>query len=187
MSRTAYPYAQGDRLEERNTYFYAPYGGMAFLSAWEKNRLNACHACEPPPQTEASAITGNEPASREMAEWLACWRSGKRLSSRQNARFLGRLRHFEVSKRLFPAYDNEGKPLDRSDYRCVPRYIEFALVLEAAYAARQDLRYLNALLKVNDTLLSLSAQATFRHELSWLLEQECRHVKALAEHVGVTP
>ncbi len=33
-----YPYARGDLLHERNTYYYTPYHGRQFLDAWRAAR-----------------------------------------------------------------------------------------------------------------------------------------------------
>ena len=41
MSDIDYPYSQGDRLEERNTYFYSQYHGAAFFPAWRTSRQAA--------------------------------------------------------------------------------------------------------------------------------------------------
>jgi methionyl-tRNA formyltransferase len=46
---TDYPYASGDLLEKRNTYFYTPYAGADFLLAWRLQREAAavagCRCC----------------------------------------------------------------------------------------------------------------------------------------------
>lgn len=185
MSASLYPFADGDRLYDRNTYFYTPYGGQSFLAAWKRSRL-------PVGVTTASVVglpqveSLNESAGQEMAVWLQAWRDRHPLSAVQSRRFLHRLRHFEVSKRLFAAYGADDKPLDRGDYRSIPRYLDFALVLEAAYAASLDLRFLNALLKISDTLVSMRAVLPSQDVLDWLLHQEQMHVAALAQRVGVS-
>ncbi len=43
MSREDYIYSQGNRLEDRNTYFYTQFQGEKFLHAWRAAREHAAH------------------------------------------------------------------------------------------------------------------------------------------------
>lgn len=67
-------------------------------------------------------------------------------------------------------------------------YVETAEAFEAAYAKHKKLTYLNALLKIMDTLCSISRDLDKRQKqrLAWLILQEFKHVSALGRTVGVS-
>ena len=50
-----YPYAQGDPLEQRNDYTYAPFLGQAFMDAWRQARQQALDEL-PAPGSAPTAI-----------------------------------------------------------------------------------------------------------------------------------
>ena len=60
--KPSYPYAVGDRLEDRNTYFYTPFCGREFLTAWRRHREDARRSlvpsqdAAPAPQTKAVPV-----------------------------------------------------------------------------------------------------------------------------------
>lgn len=179
-----YEYTEGDRIESRNSYFYTPFVGTAFFAAWEASRA-PCGLSGKKCLTAPDLIELNEPAFFEMQRWLDAWRRGGRLDKVEMACFYQRVAYFEVSKRLFADYDAQGKPLDRTDYQVKQRYLNFALLLEAAYSHSQDLRCMNALLKVCDTVVSVQAELQQRDVLSWLMARERLHVQGLAQKLGV--
>ncbi len=154
-----YPYSEGDRLEDRNSYCYSPATGAPLLLAWRAARDAALAdlpaPCVPPaapaalprpgePFQTASALDGLLPLCRagslppEAASWL------DKL-----------VRRFEVSKRLHGAYDAAFKPVDRADYRTPGLYLRAAEATLRAHAATGDLVCLNAALKLVDTLCAM--------------------------------
>jgi methionyl-tRNA formyltransferase len=175
-----YPYAQGDLLETRNTYFYTPFHGRPFLKAWEAERsgiLSAPSAPEtgrPPefPQhprpTDLLLDSLHEAISRRPD--AESWSSLDRL-----------LQRFEVTKRLHGEYNSAWRPCDPADYTAPQRYLRFAEVLEIAYAATAALPYLNGLLKCMDTLTALHAQLqpAAKERLHVVVMREREHVQAL--------
>jgi len=62
---------------------------------------------------------------------------------------------FEIRKRIHAAYNSLYKPIDPEDFRSLDAYAALAVVLGLATRDRVHLRYLNTLLKINDTLLSV--------------------------------
>lgn len=182
---TGYPYAEGDRLEERNTYFYSPYGGAAFLAAWRENRAAALDelgapAAEPPPPAAS-----DEPGSGEAL--LESLHAQLRDGAVDRRRLDLLLQRFEVGKRLYLQYNDELRPLDRDAFRDLDLYLRFAELLDLLYERQGDLSRLNALMKALDILVSLRADlnGARRGRLARLLEREGRWVAALAERVEV--
>jgi methionyl-tRNA formyltransferase len=186
VSRQAsYPYASGNLLEQRNTYFYTTYRGAAFLEAWRRQRAEALSESTAtlPAATPAedSAPHGVRPTDF-LLESVAQHLSAKDCPP-ENIALLGRLlQRFEVSKRLHGEYDARWRPVDPSDYRSLERYIRFAEILDLAYQQTGALIYLNALLKIVDTLTSLRMElsAQQRTRLRRVIGHEREHVEQLA-------
>jgi hypothetical protein len=103
------------------------------------------------------------------------------------------LQRFEVSKRIYRRYDATGdfKAMRESGYDDLSLYLLFGAVCVDSQTRPAAVRYLNALLKVVDSLISArerlsSAQAA---QLAWLIEREREWVQRLAAqvHVAVLP
>lgn len=180
-----YPYARGDLLERRNTYFYSPFGGEAFLSAWSTERESALGdlpAALPAPDS----CEGRAPTDRLLERLYHAFSEGKQ--GRDEEWLLGRLiQRFEVSKRVHAEYNAEFRPVDAEDYRDLGRYLRFAEVLDAAIERAGGLPHLNAMLKCLDTLAALRGRldADAAGRLARLIGREREHVTILARRMGV--
>ena len=178
-----YPYAEGDLLEARNTYFYTPFQGEPFLEAWAAQRDGILSA--PAASTEAPASPSiGKPTDLLLDSLHAAisrdpdagpWADLDRL-----------LQRFEVTKRLHGEYQAQGRPSDPSDYTFLPRYLRFAEVLELAYGATGALPYLNGLLKCMDTLSALRArlQPGAMERLGALILKERAHIQGLRRQLS---
>ena len=99
------------------------------------------------------------------------------------------VQRFEVRKRVFTEYDAQtGRPIAESGYGTILDYILLAAVAEKAYGSFRSLKYLNCLLKLNDTLLSL---IPFKEEqmlllVKMLITREVEHVKELLSRKKIT-
>lgn len=186
---SVYPYAKGDRLVERNTYQYTPFVGRAFLNAWRESRIEA-------KERLGHSAAGAPAAAGGVLPEVGAFRTGPllellhaRLASGWDpsaGAWLDRLvQRFEVTKRLHRAYGADLRAVDREDFRELALYVRFAEVLEAAYAASGSLVYLNALLKVLDTLCSQAAslERPLASRIARLVEVEGRLVDDLAHRV----
>jgi len=162
MTRDLYPYSQGDRLDDRNTYFYSAFHGHTFLAAWHASRNAALaglpHAQRPQPLA---------------AEWC------------ENAERL--LQRFEVSKRIYRAYDADFKAVRDSGYDDLDLYLRFGAWCVDGEPRPAALRYLNALLKLVDLLISVRERLTGEQGagLAWLIERERAWVQRIAASVSV--
>jgi hypothetical protein len=67
MDEATYPYASGDLIKKRNTYFYTPFRGPAFLAAWKEDRDSRLSRLGPP-QPAPSPIATSAPRSGEPIE-----------------------------------------------------------------------------------------------------------------------
>ncbi|RYH01064.1 hypothetical protein EU805_15815 [Salipiger sp. IMCC34102] len=153
MSR--YRYTDRDLLEEREHYFYSAVEGPGFLAAYRASRLAVLDALPPadPPAAPAGAASFpvDDAAEIVTADLLAA------LEADPRADWLDRLvQRFEVTKRLHARYDGRlRKPSGSFDDLAL--YARLAVVLAHKVARTQDLKWLNALLKLNDLLCSRPA------------------------------
>lgn len=180
---TDYPYAEGDLLEKRNTYFYSTYGGRGFLSAWERQRDTAM---------KTSSAAGVRPRKEGKTDGILSFlekeiaRNGDiDPSTWQQLDCL--LQRFEVSKRLHGEYNDQWRPVNPDDYRDMERYVRFAEVLDQAYQRSRKLQYLNGLLKCMDTLSALTARldALEKERVCRLTDSERSHIRTLADSLGL--
>lgn len=182
MSRDfVYPYASGDLLENRNTYFYSEYLGERFMAAWRRQRAEAMARLEgseaagqPDPQPES-------PTDRLLETLLTDFTAAK-ASEQSRAQLDALLQRFEVTKRLHGEYNAGFRPADLADYRKMERYVRFGEVLDAAYGVTASLPYLNALMKCLDTLtaLHLRLDAHQRKRVILLIGREAWYYERLA-------
>jgi len=189
MSALSYPYASGDLLEDRNTYFYTPFGGWDFLHTWRRQRTAALAACDAdrdiPGDTEDSA-----PVVQTLRRLKAAMEASPPLAADRAA--LDRiLQRFEVSKRLHDDYTTAWKPLDPARYHGLERYLLLAEALSQAADSTADLRYINGLLKCVDTLTSdgmmpIACQSSGAR-LRTVLEQERTLVDQIAARASTAP
>ena len=195
MNSLVYNYSQGNRLEDRNTYFYTRYQGVEFMNAWRDARNQALlkeHA--------HSVVSAEKHLEKPFAEGgidTQCLLKSltEHLSSEE---FTGETRvwtealrkRFEISKRVYGAYSVEPpfKAVPDSDWRNLELYAGFSQLMDSAYACTGDIAYLNALLKCNDILVSVTEQlpAESLSALRVLLDGERRHVEELAARMEVT-
>lgn len=180
-----YKYITENNLEHTQNYMYSEYAGLDFLKAYYQTR-------EPfllENTEELFVLLGNEFSSGMFGQTA----TGSHLIS-----ILKRLhtepceddriavnfyvQRFEVHKRLFAEYDAQtGRPVAGSSYGTILDYILLAAVAEKAYGSFRSLKYLNCLLKLNDTLLSL---IPFKEErmlllVKMLITREVEDVKEL--------
>lgn len=186
---TLYGYATGDRLENRNTYFYSEFHGADFLPAWQSEREKALSALPEPRSPVVSAV---EPIDRHCAQnMLRFWYSRLTSDRPPDDELLQSinkiLRRFEVTKRIHRLYAEDFRPLDPSDYRTLAPYVRLAELVECLYTRTQWLGYLSVLLKLVDTLCSCRSDLSLDDaaHLAWLIVRERLHVHVLASRVGV--
>ncbi|CAM5202695.1 Methionyl-tRNA formyltransferase OS=Castellaniella defragrans (strain DSM / CCUG 39792 / 65Phen)OX=1437824 GN=BN940_10766 PE=4 SV=1 [Castellaniella denitrificans] len=168
---SSYPYAAGDLLENRNTYFYTPFGGQDFLHAWRNQRAQARAACSTDPDI-ANAPKDTAPIIG-LLQRLKTESQASALPANTRLVLDRILQRFEVSKRLHDDYTAAWKPLDPERYHGMERYLLLAELLGQAASTTADLRYLNGLLKCVDTLTAASATMNrFGGRLRTILDQE---------------
>ncbi len=183
MSGQFYPYGSGNLLNERNTYFYSPYHGEPFLTEWKaaRRRVLATEAVSGHVRREPTAALAQ---INGLATRLQCGQTGGMAPDvRDSLDVL--VQRFEVTKRIYEDYADVWRAKDRTRFHDVSNYLAFGEVLTAALRLSGGLTYLNALLKLNDTLSSLCGylSTTERARLSALFIAEDAAVNALRQRI----
>ena len=188
----SYPYVIGDRLRDRNTYFYTRFGGGEFLKSWTENRLRYLVAKpEPPPESQETIfvpIDSEHVTTAPLLEYLFHQIQVNAINARDTRIWLARLvGKFEVSKRIHKCYGAGFRASNIDAHRDLALYLRAAEVFESAYSQTEELQFLNVLLKIMDSLSSVfdDIETTLQGRFSWLIEREAIHVKNLAETKGV--
>ena len=98
------------------------------------------------------------------------------------------LKKFEVSKRIYDFYLPEFKKSDDSDFKNLNNYLKLASVLSRSYEITKKLNYLNGMLKVIDTLISVFNEMSEleKKNLAWLIRLEIDHVGKLTSKLRIS-
>lgn len=147
---TDYPYTSGDLLEKRNTYFYTPYAGAAFMYAWRCRRNEISSTTVKP----VSVPSEETPTGQLISKLISMMERGT-LGADEWLKVDKLLQRFEVSKRLHEEYNSNWRPVNPNCFHNMEIYLRFAELMDLAYQSSAKLQYLNSLLKSLDTLSSL--------------------------------
>lgn len=178
-----YKYITENNTENRQDYMYSDYHGEEFLSAYKKTRQSFV-ASHPearlfiPPDDNANGRLVKLTKRIEAGEWTAD--VAKELDFFVKA--------FEVRKRLYDEYQPESiRPKDGAAYDCAGNYLLLALSAYRGYTRTKNLKYLNVMLKLDDTLMSLEKSLTPYEAscLSALLRAEAESVERISSGEGL--
>ena len=155
-----------------------------FLEAWRRQRTDALREMSDNHSAGATNEASGSPAvcaTDVLLESIYQELTAKSCGV-EHISLLDRLvQRFEVSKRLHGEYNEKWRPVDATDYRSLDRYVRFAEILDLAYQCTGALPYLNALLKIVDTLTALHSTLSARQQprLRRVIAQERDHVERL--------
>lgn len=177
-----YRYADGDPLEQRQSYMYARYEGAAFVDGWRAQRQAVLALLPAPRQAPAPSPAASGGTAALLEALLASLAAAEAPPETLNRL----IQRFEVTKRLHHAYTEAWRAADPARYDDLALYIRFGEVLDAACQRWPRLDILNALLKLMDTLTALRERLTADQSgrLASLIRSEARHVDALQQRVA---
>jgi hypothetical protein len=189
-----YAYTSRDLLaDEPFHYNYSPFEGAEFIDSYISSRLDACARLSmfspEPSLVQANSAKFPEPGDAFRTEELlrdlvsVLWKS--QLPSGitgEWARYFAR--KFEITKRLRAAYSSSGKMADPA-YVSRGAYARLSFVLSSAVEAH-DLRMLNALLKVNDLVLSGDIESGTEALVVTSVRRELAAVSGLSGRLGLS-
>ena len=122
---TPYIYADGDLIEQPNSYFYSPYHGRDFIAAWRQSRLTIRQ--QAPPAVPPPPVRPADPASRKSVDLL------ERALGGEGELMEAFVKKFEIHKRVHDGYDPAFRALDKSARRAMPLYLRAADLFAATY------------------------------------------------------
>jgi hypothetical protein len=181
-----YPFIEGNRLLERNTYFYVDCSSDQILHTWLRAREENISWCGMPvePATAVTGSTFRDPVAGDIdTNFLLTWLLDKPTNDYTLFYTFKLLRKFEVTKRIHAEYDPSFRAINKKDFQNPGMYLQFAQLCIQNYDTHRYLQLLNALLKVGDTLISIRDQLTEEQkpELAWILSKEILFVRELSD------
>lgn len=145
-----YNYIDSNTPEEKINYSYSKYGGEQFLLSYFDSRHKVLPANF---KVEVLVLNLNSTVQTEVLfnSWIKILQNQEEF----NKVALNLLvKRFEVTKKLFEKYDADFRTLNKLAYSNIRLYVLFSFVLSLAFKKYKSLQYLNALLKVNDIIIS---------------------------------
>lgn len=141
-----YKYITDHNLENRQNYMYSQYCGREFLEAYQNSRVEYIK------KYDGMDICYKENTDRSESETEIKLRT---LDTSDSALMEAFVKTFEVRKRLYTQYCWETwRPKESADYNDMELYLLLAEKNVEFYQKTGRLKFLNCLLKVDDTLLS---------------------------------
>jgi len=163
-----YSYANTDLLEFPQKYQMTPFEGREFLSSYEKNRQKILDKIKNNQTVNSLSHT----LKLLQKQFLIDIKSDQKIfvTSNQLSSILLRLQHqketqqetkfimallkkFEIKKRIFSEYDHELKE-NSTDFKILTNYILLAAICVKKFQDNNNPKFLNTLLKLNDTICS---------------------------------
>lgn len=184
----AYKYVTENNLENKQNYMYSEYQGEEFLKYYFKERREACKKgkCLNKQSIEAFLIEQEVlgDTQKKLGQIARAALGGEYLREELD-RFL---KAFEVRKRLHDSYVAETiKPVDMNKYYNYNNYLLLACCCILFYENSTCLKYLNTLLKVGDTLLSIRQSLSEEQDilLGGIILTEVAFIKKIAKDKGI--
>ena len=97
------------------------------------------------------------------------------------------IKKFEIKKRIFSCYNKEIQEAS-NDYKILPNYILLASICVLKYKKTKKLKYINVLLKLNDTICSqinIISENNTRFLCFFALESELDYISDLIKKNGI--
>lgn|GEM_PF-1934382 len=168
-----YPYTGRDLFAEPERYFYADCASPDFLEGWRASRDSGRARLA---ERTADCGTTGEPTggTDDLMSLLEASLRDLRTSPSPPPDVVARLDtlvvKFEMFRRLFAAYGADGRRLPDASLAGPEHYVRFATCLARVAEGANDLRYLSALLKLTDALLSLPPEQFAPEDAAALIE-----------------
>ena len=179
----SYKYITENNLENRQNYMYSEYKGIEFLKEYKDSRDQLISLVREKMEKEISHITDKE--LRVLYEKL---QTDGEIASDDKTCMDAYTKSFEVRKRLYSEYNSEWKPLNNASCEIYDNYILLAKCLILMYKKSKCAKYINCLLKIDDTMISIKNKLTDRQvcELASVCEREMEIVEQIYETMEVS-
>ena len=146
-----YKYINTKSPEEKIDYSYSQFGGEDFLLAYRESREEFISQINMDGKLLLSPAGFGE-TENLFTNWISKLRDNREIELKQ---FNLLLKRFEVTKKIYENYDENFRPINKSEYKKYKLYVLYAYVLSLSFKRYNKLQYLNALLKANDINISI--------------------------------
>lgn len=179
-----YNYCDENRFEHPNSYMYTPFEGMTFLMSYFTCRKRAITSLRKMSfeKFQSTKVQTNSQTHLELTKIQH--QLEKRRCEIALVALEKYIRRFEVAKRLRNSYPVE----DEFDLAPLKTHVLFYDILIKAYWHHKDIRYVNVMLKIGDTLISILETLDVTEDIEKLLsllEQEVEIIEILMDKLKV--
>lgn len=191
-----YIYSENNLLKFPNTYQYSDFQGIDFLQIYKKDRMRSLDILKnnlKKLETENKKnfkLIGKiyyKDGKLDLKEYLIyLFNSGSSTLKSQAKTIDILIKRFEVSKKLFLQYDIKSLKKLSSKFDELLLYPLFSLVLQKYYLEAEDqnkLIFLNTILKVNDTISSISTSIRNGKEIFFSIEAIKGELKIIGDYI----
>ena len=194
-----YPYSSENLLEKPQKYQMSPFEGKDFLSSYLNSRKKIIQILEKNKKISYDEILDqfkkfidvnfesfSEVVFLEKFLSFLIYNLLEMNKDKTNEYVDLILKKFEIKKRLYYTYNSEFKEIT-DDYKNLHNYTLLALIFQIKYKQTKALKYLNAILKLNDILCSQHSNLNSQDaELTYhLLNHEIDFVSELCHKKGI--
>lgn len=182
----SYKYITDNNLYEKQTYMYSEYCGKSFLNDYLSSRQGYLQDIVEE-WCENDAVCTFKCATEENLKVILS-RLKKETEETDTCSLINLYtKSFEVRKRLYTEYDARWKPAENAQFEVYEIYLLFADCLIRAYRRTGCLKYLSCLMKVNDTVLSISDKlaSELRPYMAWIVNAELEAFFELSDKIGI--
>lgn len=181
-----YKYITENNLYDKQNYMYSEYGGIAFLDSYLLSRREFLNRLGVTRELHGDFLTGKSSTEKRLKEILRKFRTGQ--EDEESIELVNLYtKSFEVRKRLYTEYDEKCKPVENAIFENYEVYLLFADCLMHVYKKTGCLKYLSCLLKVTDTLLSVSdkLELEIKEYMAWIVSAEIKAFFDLSAKLGI--
>ncbi len=172
-----YKYITENNLENKQTYMYTEYSGTEFIEAYKLSRKEILR------KHMLNMVGMKHNTYKELSDIRDIISNGDLTIDGNIKKEIDEyVKSFEVRKRLYVGYDENWKPVQKN-YNVLENYLLFGEILVDTYDKTSNLKYLNCLLKITDSLCSVSSKMdeVQIYRLSEIVKSELYMVQEIQE------
>jgi hypothetical protein len=165
MVNSLYPYSNGDLLKNPQKYQMTPFMDKNFLNDYQNSRISSLEKISNFEKMDLEKIISNIDQKRVQKKKINGYNSETSIilldvlatlinDENDNFTIIDKfIKKFETKKLIFSKYDDNLQPIS-NEYSEIRNYILLAAICVFKFKNSKNLKYLNTLLKLNDTICS---------------------------------
>ena len=165
MVNSLYPYSNGDLLKNPQKYQMTPFMDKNFLNDYQNSRISSLEKISNFEKMDLEKIISNIDQKRVQKKKINGYNSETSIilldvlatlinDENDNFTIIDKfIKKFETKKLIFSKYDDNLQPIS-NEYSEIRNYLLLATICVFKFKNSKNLKYLNTLLKLNDTICS---------------------------------